>query len=105
MFGLFAEILRAPAFPDDKLALAKTQVRGGIARRNDDPGSITGREFRKLIYGNASPYARTVEYATIDPISRTDLVRFHQQYYVPNNLLLGIVGDFDSKAMRSADRS
>ena len=101
VFGLFAEILRAPAFPDDKLTLAKTQIKGGIARRNDDPGSITGREFRKLIYGNASPYARTVEYATIDPISRTDLVQFHQQYYVPNNLLLGIVGDFDSKAMRS----
>lgn len=25
---------------------------------------------------------------------------FHQQYFHPNNILLGIVGDFDSKAMR-----
>jgi zinc protease len=101
VFDLFAETLRQPAFPDDKLTLAKTQVKGGIARRNDDPGSIARREFRKLIYGNASPYARTVEYATIDNISRADLVSFHQQYYQPQNLLLGIVGDFDSKAMRS----
>ncbi|HEY9908692.1 MAG TPA: pitrilysin family protein [Thermosynechococcaceae cyanobacterium] len=101
VFDLFAEIIREPAFPDDKLALAKTQIRGGIARRNDNPSSIAGREFRKLIYGSSSPYARTVEYATIDPISRTDLVRFHQQYYRPDKLLLGIVGDFDSKTMRS----
>lgn len=100
VFGLFAEVIREPAFPEDKLALAKTQIRGGIARRNDDPNAITGREFRKLIYGDDSPYARTVEYATIDNIVRDDLVRFHQQYFRPDTTLLGIVGDFDSAIMR-----
>lgn len=100
VFSLFAEVIREPAFPEDKLALAKTQVSGGIARRNDDPNAITGREFRKLIYGQDSPYARTVEYATIDNISRDDLVQFHQQYFRPDMMLLGIVGDFDSAVMR-----
>ncbi len=101
VFGLFAEVLRQPIFAQDKLELAKTQVRGGIARRNDDPNSIVGREFQKLIYGSTSPYARTVEYATLDNISRQDLVSFYQQYFHPNNMILGIVGDFDSKQMRS----
>ncbi len=100
VFALFAETLQQPAFPVDKLDLAKTQERGGIARRNDDPDKIAGREFQKLVYGETSPYARTVEYATVANISRDDLVRFHQQYFYPNNVLLGIVGDFDSKAMR-----
>ena len=100
VFSLFAETLRQPAFPVDKLNLAKTQQRGGIARRNDEPGSIADREFRKLVYGNSSPYARYVEYNTLANISRDDLVQFHQQYFHPNNILLGIVGDFDRKAMR-----
>lgn len=100
VFSVFAEVLRSPAFPQDKLDLEKTQARGGIARRNDDPNGIVDREFRKLIYGNTSPYGRTVEYATLDQISRQDLVNFHQTYVQPDRLLLGIVGDFDSAAMR-----
>ncbi|MBE9210363.1 insulinase family protein [Nostoc sp. LEGE 06077] len=101
VFGLFAEVLREPVFAQDKLDLAKTQAKGGIARRNDDPNSIASREFRKLVYGKESPYARTVEYATLDKINRDDLVQFYQQYFHPNNMILGIVGDFDSKKMRS----
>jgi zinc protease len=101
VFGLFAEVLREPVFAPQKLDLAKTQLRGAIARRNDDPDEIASREFQKLIYGKQSPYARTVEYATLENISREDLVKFKQQYFYPNNMILGIVGDFDSKKMRS----
>ncbi|MGA7934877.1 MAG: pitrilysin family protein [Kovacikia sp.] len=100
VFDVFTDILRAPAFPQDKINLAKTQAQGAIARRNDDPNSIAGREFYKLIYGENSPYARTTEYATLEKVSRPDLMDFYQRYYHPDNLLLGIVGDFDSKAMR-----
>ncbi|WP_371640726.1 M16 family metallopeptidase [Tolypothrix sp. NIES-4075] len=100
VFGLFAQVLREPVFAADKLELAKTQERGSISRRNDDPDDIASREFGKLIYGKDSPYARTTEYATIDKISREDLSQFYQQYFYPNNMILGIVGDFDSKKMR-----
>jgi zinc protease len=101
VFGLFAEVVQEPVFAQEKIDLAKTQRRGAIARRNDQPESIVGREFNKLIYGEESPYARTVEYSTLSNISREDIVRFYQQYFHPNNMLLGIVGDFDSKKMRS----
>jgi zinc protease len=101
VFDLFAEVLQQPAFAADRLAIEKVQFRGRIARRNDDPNGIAGREFEKLIYGNTNPYARTIEYATIDKISRNDLIQFYQQYFRPSNIMLGIVGDFDSAKMRS----
>ncbi|MEC4893062.1 MAG: pitrilysin family protein [Oscillatoria sp. PMC 1051.18] len=101
VFKLFSKVLREPAFAPDKLELAKNQMRGGIARRNDDPGDIASREFRKLIYGPMSPYARTVEYATLDNIQREDLIAFYQKYFRPDNMILGIVGDFDSEEMKS----
>ncbi|WP_347239471.1 pitrilysin family protein [Microcoleus sp. FACHB-68] len=101
VFGLFAEVIRQPVFAPDKLDLAKKQRQGGIARRNDDPDEIAGREFQKLIYGQTSPYARTSEYATINKITRDDLVQFHRQYFHPNNMILGIVGDFDTKQMQA----
>ncbi len=101
VFGLFAEVLREPVFAQDKLELAKTQEKGSISRRNDNPDEIAQREFQKLIYGKDSPYARTTEFATLNNVSREDLVKFYQQYFYPNNMILGIVGDFDPKKMKS----
>lgn len=101
VFDLFAEVIQKPVFAPDKIELAKKQTAGQIARRNDDPNAIAGREFQKLIYGNNSPYARTVEYETLNNISREDMVAFYEQYFHPENMILGIVGDFDSAKMRS----
>lgn len=101
VFGLFTEVLREPAFPQDKIELSKTQWRGSIARRNDSPDDIASREFQKLIYGADSPYARTVEYSTLDNITRQDIVNFYQQSFQPQNLYLGIVGDFETEAMKA----
>jgi len=100
VFGWFTEVLRSPAFAQAKIDLAKTQLRGGIARRNDDPDDIASREFSKLIYGPTNAYARTVEYSTIAPISREAIVQFYQRHFQPQNVILGISGDFDRAAMR-----
>jgi zinc protease len=101
VFDSFAEVIQQPAFSPEQFAIAKVQLQGGIARRNDDPNGIVGREFQKLIYGAESPYARTVEYSTIANISRDDLIQFYQKSFRPDRMLLGIVGDFDPKQMRS----
>jgi zinc protease len=98
---LFAEVIRQPAFPQDKIDLALFQREGSIARRNDDPESIIGREFNKLIYGSDSPYARTTEYHTLANISRNDILAFYDRYIQPNNMMIGIVGDFNTRQMRS----
>jgi zinc protease len=101
VLDLFAEVLQQPAFPEDKISLAKVQAQGNIARRNDSPSDIMRREFRKLIYGENSPYGRTAEYTTLKNISRQDLVDFYQTWYRPENIILGIVGDFDAAAVKA----
>lgn len=101
VFDLFAEVIQLPVFAEDKLAIAKVQLQGGIARRNDDPNGIAGREFQKLVYGDQSPFARTIEYATIANVSRNDLIAFYQRSFRPDQMLLGVVGDFEPKQMRS----
>jgi len=97
--SILADVLRNPAFREDKIQLAKMQHRSGIARRNDSVGGIAGREFEKLIYGPGSVYARHTEYATIDAISRDDLVAFHKEFFGPNNMMLAVWGDFDTDEM------
>ena len=104
VFTIFDEVLRQPMFRQDKIALAKDQLNTGIARRNDDPIAIAMREARRLGYGADSPYARNTEYGTVAAVTRDDLVSWHRTYVHPNNVVLGIVGDFDSKAMEAALR-
>ena len=97
--AILADVLMNPAFREDKIELAKIKARSDISRRNDHVWSIAQREFNKLIYGPESVYARHIEYATIDNISRDDLVAFHKKYYHPNNVMLGVWGDFETKEM------
>ncbi|BFM39829.1 pitrilysin family protein [Synechocystis sp. LKSZ1] len=98
---LFAEVIQTPAFELEQVALATNQLRGAIARRNDNPSDIASREFSKLLYGAESPYARTVEYSTLGAIQQQNIINFHRTYIRPETTLLGIVGDFDRQQMKA----
>jgi predicted Zn-dependent peptidase len=100
VFKVFADVLRRPKFAQEKLDLAKVQTNTGIARRNDQAMGILGREYPRLVFGADSPAARFEEYATVAAVTRDDLVAWHGKYYVPNNVYLGIVGDFDTAEMK-----
>ncbi len=101
VFNLFTEVITQPAFNAEQFALIKSRAAGGIARRNDDAADIVTREFKKLIYGDESPYARTVEYGSLENISRDDVVTFYQTTIAPENTILGVVGDFDPDQMKA----
>ena len=99
VFEMFLDLLHNPEFRPDKLELAKEQMYTEISRRNDSVDSIVHRESRILAYGKDNPYARIPEYATVAPVTREDLLNWHQQFVFPNNVIFGITGDFDPKAM------
>jgi len=101
VFRAFNDVLREPEFRADKLDLAQREMYDSIARRNDDVSQIAARESTKLAYGADNPYAREPEYATVAAVTRQDLVDWHHSHVHPNNIILGIVGDFDSAAMET----
>jgi zinc protease len=105
VFKVFVEFLQEPEFRNDKIPLAKNQLDTGIARRNDEPGGIASREATKIGYGAESPYAREPEYSTVAAATREDLLNWHHTYVHPNNIILGVVGDFDSKVMEEKLRA
>lgn len=96
---IFVGLIRAPAFEPARLELAKLQVIEGIRRRQDNPGSIVGREFVKLLFGADHPTARESSIESITRITRDDLVAFHRKTIHPNGMIVGVTGDFDKSAM------
>lgn len=91
---LLADILRNPAFPEDKIKLAREEEKAGISRRNDDPMSIAQRESAKIAFGADHPLARVPEYETIARITRQDMVDFHARFFAPDRMYLVVIGDF-----------
>ena len=99
VLALTADILRRPVFAQEKIDLAKITLRTVISRRNDNVAVIANREFNKLIYGSGSPFSRQAEYATVDAVSREDIVGYYKTYFHPNRMLLAVWGDFNAKLM------
>jgi zinc protease len=101
VLAVFHDVLTGPEFRHDKIDLAKTQIRSGISRRNDDAAAISQREFTNTVYGKDTPYGWDEEYATIDRIQRNDLQTFYQRYFFPANVMLAVRGDFDTAEMKT----
>jgi len=99
VFPVVMDLLQHPEFRQDKIDLAQKQFTSAISRRNDEVEEIASRESAKLAFGADSPYARTAEIYTVTAITRADLLAWHQRTVAPNNMVLGIAGDFDSAAM------
>jgi len=105
VFPIFVDLIEHPAFRQEKIDLAKTQLNTSISRRNDDPQSVARRELTKLGYGAGSIYAREPEYATAAAVTRDDLLAFHKRVTRPNNMIIGFSGDFDATAMEKKLRA
>ncbi len=101
---ILAGLLRRPTFEPARVELAKLQAIEGIRRRQDNPGSIVGREFAKVLYGADHPSARESSLDSITRITREDLVTFHRDTIRPNGMILGVTGDFKKDEMLAALR-
>ncbi len=96
---IFADVLRNPAFREDKLELRKQQAIEAIRRRNDDPIQLAWRNFSEILYGKDHPFGWYAEIEHVESITVDDLKAFHAKYYHPNNMMLAITGDFDTNTL------
>ena len=105
VFQVFVELIQNPEFRQDKIDIAQKGEFDAISRRNDRIGDIAQREATKLAYGADNAYARVPEYATVAAVTRQDLLDWHATYVHPNNIILGVSGDFDATAMEAKLRA
>jgi zinc protease len=105
VFASSMDLLLHPAFQQSKLDLAERGTISGILRRNDDASSIAGREAVEIAYGKTNPYGREPEIATISAVKLDDLRAWHDKTVTGSNLIVGVIGDFDSKLMEQKLRA
>lgn len=103
VMDLLNDIVRHPAFAEEEIERQRQQTLSAFQVSLDDPDYVAEMVFDRLVYG-FGPYGRpesgTPE--SVMRITRDDLVAFHRTYFVPNNTIIGVVGDVTSDEAFSA---
>ena len=97
--ALYFDMLKNPGFQADRLALAKSQILQGMERRNDSTTTIEAREWDRLMRGDKHFSTRESTKASIEAITREDMMAFHKQYYQPAGFIFAVSGDFKTSEM------
>jgi zinc protease len=92
---LLSDLLIRPAFPQDYVDKEKERTLAEIVSVQDRPQVVAGWAFNELVYQDHPLHRPSHGYPhTVAKLTRNDLLDFHRQYFVPNNVILSIVGDF-----------
>ena len=97
--SILREVLFAPRFQADKIALRKTQLLQEMKQRNDDSAAIEGREKVMLALGENFWMNRYATAASVDSITSDEIAAFHRQWFQPHNFIVAVSGDFDRAEM------
>jgi zinc protease len=89
---IFSRIIREPVFEEAKTALAVNLKLEDIRRIADNPQRFAFREFNRLIYRN-HPRGRLASLASVKTIRREDLLKFHERFFRPANIMIAVSGD------------
>lgn len=95
--SLFADIVLHPSFPEADFKRQQKLQLAAIQREENSPTTVPLRLLPALLYGSSHAYGNsftgTGTTASVEKLSREDLVKFHSVWFRPNNSTLVIVGD------------
>lgn len=105
-FELMTDIVLNPAFAPEEISRLQEQSLSGLSASMEDPDFLADAVLERVIYGS-HPYGH-IESGTMDSIpaiTRAELIKFHETFYVPNISALAVVGDVaPSEAFAMAER-
>ncbi len=102
-FALFAEVLRAPAFPAADVARLRDERLADLQQQVAEPRALADRRFTGSLYAPTSRYARPAG-GTARSVSTLDAAAaraFHARHYGPATLTLIVVGDITAAAAQA----
>ena len=92
---LLSDLLIRPVFPQEYVDKEKERTLAEIVSAQDRPQVVAGWAFNELVYQDHPLHRPAHGYPeTVERLERNDLFEFHKKYFLPNNVILSVVGDF-----------
>lgn len=89
---LLADVLQRPSFPQVELDRLKEEREAALTAALDDANEVVRMAFTRSLLGG-HPYGRQATVTSLKGLQRSDLTRFYETYYRPNNTFMAVVGD------------
>jgi predicted Zn-dependent peptidase len=99
---LLADVTLTPDFPAEELDRLRTDRLTALLQARDEPQSLVGIAFPRLLYGPEHRYGTSAggTEASLKALGVNELRTFHRGHYRPDNTVLIVVGDVTSAALR-----
>ncbi|NJM85762.1 MAG: insulinase family protein [Leptolyngbyaceae cyanobacterium RM2_2_21] len=93
MLSLAGQILRFPTLPQAEFELEQRLALQGIQSMQEQPFTVAYNQLRQILYGD-HPYALPAigTQASLAALDRAVLLRAHQTYFRPDNMVVSIAG-------------
>ena len=88
-------------FPASEVDLVRRNLQASVRQRLDDAGQLASAHFQSALWGSEHIRGTIMSSATIDAISRDDLLAWYKAQVIPNNSVLAIAGDFDASRVQA----
>lgn len=95
--ALFADVVLNPSFPETDFERLKREQIVNIQNEKKSPVSMALRTLPKFLYGEDHAYGNPLTgsgyEATVESMTREDLMTFYETWFKPNNATIVAVGD------------
>jgi len=100
---MFRDVIVSPTFPAEEFDRKKSEAIGAIAANKDDPGTVADDQLLPFMMGQSPLGHPAIGWeASVQSLTRDDVVAFHKEFVAPDNAMLAVVGDVDAKATLKA---
>jgi zinc protease len=97
LFDIASELITEPAYIEDEIVREKQQITNSLLSYLDEGSYLSERVFKKNVYKN-SPYKLNVEgkINSVEKLERELIKEFFKKYFIPENLIITVIGDIKS---------
>jgi len=93
LLELMSDVVLNPTFPPDEFSIYQKRQLAQVEQMRSRSAFLAQERLHQVLYGDFAAAVVTATPQSLKTMSSAQLKDFHDRYYVPNNALLGVVGD------------
>jgi predicted Zn-dependent peptidase len=100
---LLADVLLGPTFPEHELERIRSERVARVVQEQDDPRALATHAFARVLFGDKHPWGYPLigTPATLERLSRTDVVRYYEEHVHPGSATLVVAGDAEPERLEA----
>lgn len=104
LLPVFADVLHEPSFPEKEIETFRRTSIQDLQVELEKPEVLAYRKITELIFGETHPYGYNSVAADYEALTRDDLVRHFERWFVPGNCMIFASGRVDAEVLDLLDK-